>query len=52
MPFGKHKGKAMCNIPAIYLLWLYNNDCHHDGVRKYIIANLEGLNKEAAKVKK
>jgi len=47
MPFGKHKGKAMANIPAQYLLWLYNEGCSHLGVKKYIISNLEGLKKEA-----
>ena len=47
MPFGKHKGKAMVNIPAQYLLWLYNEGCSHTGVKKYIIDNLDGLRKEA-----
>lgn len=22
MPFGMHKGKQLCNVPASYLLWL------------------------------
>jgi uncharacterized protein (DUF3820 family) len=46
IPFGKYKGKAMANIPAHYLLWLYNKGCFHEGVRKYIQENLDGLNKE------
>jgi len=50
MPFGKHKGKAMANIPAPYLLWLYNSICDHEGVRKYIAANLEILKKEASRI--
>lgn len=25
MPFGKHKGTAMANVPAYYLLWLHDN---------------------------
>lgn len=46
MPFGKYRGKKMIEVPAHYLLWLYNEGCDHDGVRKYIIDNLDGLNKE------
>lgn len=47
MPFGKYQGKAMINVPAKYLLWLYNQGCSHQGVRQYIINNLEVLKKEA-----
>ncbi len=32
MPFGKHKGTAMANIPAYYLMWLHDNASA--GVRK------------------
>lgn len=46
MPFGKYEGKAMINVPAQYLLWLFNQGCNHAGVRKYIIENLDALNKE------
>lgn len=49
MPFGKHAGKAMCNVPAAYLIWLLNNGCSHQGVKKYILANEAGLNAEVAK---
>lgn len=52
MPFGKYRGKAMVNVPAFYLLWLYNNGCAHEGVRKYINDNLDALNKEAGRVKR
>lgn len=49
IPFGKYaaKGTLMANIPAKYLLWLYNDGCSHAGVRQYILNNLEGLKKEA-----
>jgi uncharacterized protein (DUF3820 family) len=47
MPFGKYAGKAMINVPALYLLWLYNQGCNHEGVRRYIIGNLDALKKEA-----
>lgn len=49
MPFGKHKGKAMVNVPAVYLIWLFNNSCTHTGVKQYIIDNLAALEKEAGK---
>ena len=52
MPFGKHRGKAMVDVPAPYLLWLYNSCCDHEGVRKYITENLDGLNKEAGHTKR
>jgi len=52
MPFGRHRGKAMINVPAIYLLWLYNNGCDHAEVREYIMNNLEALNKEAKNVRR
>ena len=47
MPFGKYQGKTMANVPAQYLLWLYNNGCNHLEVKKYILNNLEILKKEA-----
>lgn len=25
MPWGKHKGKKLIDVPASYLLWLYEN---------------------------
>lgn len=47
MPWGKHKGKAMINVPADYLLWLLaNNKCAGE-VKKYIEYNLDVLEKEA-----
>jgi uncharacterized protein (DUF3820 family) len=52
MPFGKYKGKPMVEIPAKYLLWLYDNNCDHDGVRKYLNSNLDGLRKEAGLTKR
>lgn len=47
MPFGKHKGKPMANIPAQYFLWLLNEGCSHAGVKQYILENLQGLQQEA-----
>lgn len=47
MPFGKYIGKPMLEVPAKYLLWLFDNGCHHTGVKKYITDNLDCLRKEA-----
>lgn len=52
MPFGKHRGTAMINVPAPYLLWLYNSCCDHAGVKQYITENLDALNKEAGHTKR
>jgi len=52
MPFGKFQGKTMANVPAVYLLWLYNKGCNHAGVRQYIMDNMDCLNKEAKNVRK
>lgn len=47
MPWGLHKGKAMVNVPAKYLIWLLeNNKCSGD-VKKYIEDNIDVLKKEA-----
>lgn len=46
MPFGKWKGTAMTDIPASYLLWLYDNDMQDGNVKDYIEDNLEILRKE------
>jgi uncharacterized protein (DUF3820 family) len=49
MPFGMHRGKAMANVPAHYLLWLFDKGCDHEGVKQYIIANLDLLKKETGR---
>jgi uncharacterized protein (DUF3820 family) len=46
MPFGKHKGEKMANIPPDYLLWLYDNGKCYGEVRKYIADNLDVLKSE------
>lgn len=49
IPFGVHKGKALANVPAKYLLWLYReNKCFGD-LRKYIHENLDVLKQEVEK---
>ena len=53
MPFGKHsKTKTkMANVPARYLLWMYNQPgkprgAEAEAVRNYTIENLDALKKE------
>lgn len=35
MPFGKHKGKAMEDVPADYLLWLWDETDMHNREKQY-----------------
>lgn len=56
MPFGKHKGTAMANVPASYLLWLWeqwNNSMPegyaNESVKAYIKDNLDELEMEVKK---
>ena len=56
MPFGKHKGTEMANVPADYLLWLWKKQGTSKpfgeeaaAVQRYIIDNLDVLKKEVEK---
>lgn len=49
MPFGKHKGEPMQDVPAGYLHYLWNNglkDDKNSQVAIYIRSNLDALKKE------
>lgn len=46
MPWGKHEGEKMANVPASYLLWIYDNNKCHGEVKSYIVKNLELLKNE------
>ncbi|MFV0329969.1 MAG: putative quorum-sensing-regulated virulence factor [Dysgonomonas sp.] len=48
MPFGVHKGTKMANVPAKYLLWIYEQNLD---VMNYIKENMEVLQKEVNKRK-
>lgn len=52
MPWGKHKGDKMANIPPDYLLWLLENDKCGGEVKKYIQENKETLLAEISQNKK
>lgn len=50
MPFGKHKGEKLANVPAKYLLWLYDTGCNsgtsHEELKAYIEDNMDVLKQE------
>jgi hypothetical protein len=53
MPFGKHEGTPMANVPANYLMWMFNSwgtmkpwGAEANAVRNYIIENLDALKLE------
>lgn len=49
MPYGKFQGVRMADVPADYLLWLYEQNMNPSDVRDYIEDNLQVLNKETGK---
>lgn len=49
MPFGKHKGVALANVPASYLLWLSGENLSHRPLRKYLDENIDVIRKEAGR---
>lgn len=46
MPFGKHKGEKLANVPASYLLWAFDNLQLNDNLKKYIRENKDALEQE------
>ena len=46
MPWGKHKGEKMANVPAKYLIWIFENDKCSGDIKAYIQNNLSVLKKE------
>ncbi len=42
MPFGKHKGEKLIDVPDDYLLWLYEND-KAGRLSDYIEDNLDAI---------
>jgi len=49
MPFGKHKGAPMQDVPASYLHWLWTNGLSKDkqsSVADYIRRNLHALKQD------
>lgn len=46
MPWGKYKGEKMANVPATYLMWLYDNNKCNAEVQAYINDNMDALKEE------
>lgn len=46
MPFGKHRGTKMANVPASYLLYIYEQPWIKGNLEQYIFENLDVLKKE------
>jgi len=46
MPFGKHMGVKMANIPPEYLLYLYEECNIYGEVKEYIEENLDVIKSE------
>jgi uncharacterized protein (DUF3820 family) len=51
MPWGKYKGTALANVPADYLIWLYENQKAFGKLAYYIHRNMDVLRADAAKEK-
>lgn len=47
MPWGKYKGYQMINVPAKYLLYMYENNKCYGSVKDYIEDNLDFIKKGA-----
>lgn len=45
MLFGMHKGKKLANVPANYLLWLYENEKAFGTLKTYIEENMDAIKK-------
>jgi uncharacterized protein (DUF3820 family) len=46
MPFGRYRGEKMANVPARYLMWLYDNKKCDGDVRGYIEDSMDVLKAE------
>lgn len=46
MPFGKHEGVAMQDVPCSYLMWLYNEHCNNELVYNYIHNSMDAIKLE------
>lgn len=47
MPFGRYRGKRLIQVPAVYLLWLYEKGSIEPELKNYIHENLQALKTEA-----
>ena len=48
MPFGKHKGEKLANVPSSYLLWLFEEGKCLGELRTYIADNMDAIKSDIA----
>lgn len=46
MPYGKFKGDKLENVPAYYLLWMYDNGKLNNELKAYVDENRTLLEKD------
>lgn len=46
MSFGLHQGKKLIDVPAKYLMWLYDNNKCNPSLREYIEFNIDVIKQE------
>jgi len=46
MPYGKYKGIKLANVPASYLIWMYENNKLNNWLLAYVKDNLTVLEME------
>lgn len=51
MPFGKHKGKPLAEVPDQYLVWLYGTNIEAGPLRTYIEESVPEIVNKIAKKK-
>jgi uncharacterized protein (DUF3820 family) len=51
IPWGEYKGTAMIDVPADYLLWLYENNKCSGEVKAYILDNLDVIKEQIRREK-
>ena len=39
MPFGKHKGEKLANVPPSYMMWLHENGNTFGELKAYLLEN-------------
>lgn len=44
--FGKYSGKRLIDVPADYLIWLYENGRCPQPIKGYVEDNMDALKKE------
>lgn len=46
MPFGKYKGSKLANIPADYLIYIFDKGIARGDLKNYIVENMDVLQSE------